>query len=220
MFHLPDWLIQYQHSLKYVTYTSDEDMMKVAIHISHQNIMEKTGGPFGCAIFERVITTATNMAESTTTTTTKLFAVGANSVTAFNNSTLHGEMVAIQLAQSKRQTYSLRNHTNNINTNDRTSNDNYNNVPKEEYYYILVSSCEPCCMCLGGILWSGVHELICGATKHDAEEIGFKEGPVYTPQSYDALTMEAGILVKRAVLQKEAASVLQEYSKTGTIYNC
>ena len=42
----------------------------------------------------------------------------------------------------------------------------------------LFTSCEPCAMCLGASLWSGVKRMVCGATKDDAQAIGFDEGKV------------------------------------------
>ena len=51
----------------------------------------------------------------------------------------------------------------------------------------------------------------------DASEIGFDEGPVYE-ESYKHLNT-AGIDVKRGVLRKKAAEVLQLYSQQGLIYN-
>ena len=71
-------------------FTTDEEMMSVAVEISAQNVTHETGGPFGCAIFERCKDTGT----------CKLFSVGANRVTALNNSTLHGEMTAIQFGSA------------------------------------------------------------------------------------------------------------------------
>jgi hypothetical protein len=63
-----------------------------------------------------------------------------------------------------------------------------------------------------------VSRIVCGATKVDAESIGFNEGPVFE-ESYQHLR-DAGIEVKKSVLQKEAALVLPKYGKTGQIYNC
>jgi tRNA(Arg) A34 adenosine deaminase TadA len=171
-------------------YSSEEEMVAVAVDISSQNIAHNTGGPFGCAIFERC----------TETGKSRLFSVGANRVMALNNSTLHGEMVAIQFAQLKLQTYSLR----------------LVGQPQGKEY-VLCTSCEPCAMCLGGTLWSGVDELICAATKDDAEAIGFNEGPVFEA-SYEHL-LAAGVTVKRQILRKEGAGVLQKYAETGVIYN-
>jgi len=160
-------------------------MMKVAVEVSARNVEMKTGGPFGTAIFQR-----------SKDGRTKLISLGCNRVVPCNNSTLHGETVAIMFAEQKLQTYSLH--------------------ATEDAEYILCTSCEPCCMCLGSTLWSGVSELMCSATKDDAEAIGFNEGPVF-PESYKALE-EAGIKVKKRVLHKEGAAVLKRYGDTGVIY--
>jgi tRNA(Arg) A34 adenosine deaminase TadA len=187
---LPLWLEKYEWSLRNKEFLTDEEMMQVAIEISKQNVAHQTGGPFGCAIFEKDHTTGI----------AKLLSVGANRVTVLNNSTLHGETVAIQFGQKKLQTYSMRQAS-------ATTN-------KE---YVMCTSCEPCAMCLGATLWSGVHEIICSATKSDAESIGFNEGPVFDA-SYQQLE-ESGIKVKRKILQASGAQVLQDYGKTGLIYN-
>jgi tRNA(Arg) A34 adenosine deaminase TadA len=163
-------------------------MIDLAIEIASKNVDEKTGGPFGTAIFEHDLAAGTS----------KLFAVGANRVTPLNNSTLHGEMVAIQFAQKKINNYSLRGAS----------------TGKE---FILCTSCEPCAMCLGGTLWSGMHEIWCSATKDDAEAIGFNEGPVF-PESYEQLEL-AGCKVTRYLRREKGAKVLQKYGETGIIYN-
>jgi tRNA(Arg) A34 adenosine deaminase TadA len=187
---LPEWLQKYYDSLQDTEFQTDEEMIAIAIEVSSRNVANNTGGPFGCAIFERCNTTGIS----------KLFSVGANRVTALNNSTLHGEMVAIQYAQLKLGTYSMR-------LVGRETN-------KE---YILCTSCEPCAMCLGGTLWSGVDEMICSATKVDAEAIGFNEGPVFE-ESYAQL-VASGVKVKRNVLREKGANVLKLYGETGIIYN-
>ncbi len=187
---LPPWLHAYYNSLKDQEFRTDEEMMAVAVEISSRNVVNDTGGPFGCAIFERCKTTGIS----------KLFTVGANRVTVLNNSTLHGEMVAIQFAQLKLGTYSMRL------AGEKTGKE-----------YIMCTSCEPCAMCLGGTFWSGVDEMICSATKGDAEAIGFDEGPVFE-ESYVQL-IASGVKVKRNVLREMGASVLQKYGETGIIYN-
>jgi len=84
--------------------------------------------------------------------------------------------------------------------------------------YELVTSCEPCAMCLGATLWSGVQRLVCGATRDDAERIGFDEGPVFA-ESY-AYLERRGIAVVRQVLRAEAADVLDQYLRSsGIVYN-
>jgi tRNA(Arg) A34 adenosine deaminase TadA len=169
------------------TFATDEAMMAVAVDISKQNVEHATGGPFGCAIFERTIGGPT-----------KLFAVGANRVTSLNNSTLHGETVAIQFAEQKLKSFSLR------------------QTEKSNKEYILCTSCEPCAMCLGSILWAGPKEMHCAAAKEDAEAIGFDEGPVF-PESYKHLEA-SGITIKRRVLHKEGKAVLDHYKSVGVMY--
>jgi tRNA(Arg) A34 adenosine deaminase TadA len=185
---LPPWLWSLYSSLEDKEYESKDEMIDLAIEIAEQNVAENTGGPFGTAIFERDLAAGTS----------KLFAVGANRVTPLNNSTLHGEMVAIQYAQKKINNYSLRHAS-----------------PGKEF--ILCTSCEPCAMCLGGTLWSGMHEIWCSATKDDAEAIGFNEGPVF-PESYEQLEL-AGCKVTRYLRREKGAKVLQKYGETGIIYN-
>src|SRR5688572_311761 len=130
--------------------------------------------------------------------TNKLVSVGMNQVTRLNNSTLHAEVTAIVMAQKVAGNYNL----------------NFDGEAK----YELFTSCEPCCMCLGAVLWSGVKRLVCGATKSDASRIGFDEGPVYE-SSYDYLTTR-GIEVKRNCLREKAVEAFDLYIESGgVIYN-
>jgi tRNA(Arg) A34 adenosine deaminase TadA len=127
-----------------------------------------------------------------------LLSVGVNSVVRLNNSTLHAEMLAITMAQHRIGSYTLA-------ASPTTS-------------YELVSSCDPCAMCLGAVLWSGVRRLVTGADRDDATALSFEEGPVF-PQSYTYLE-EHGITIRRSVLRQEAAGVLELYRRQGgQIYN-
>ena len=128
----------------------------------------------------------------------RLVAVGMNSVVRLNNCTLHGEMVAFMMAQARVRSYTL----------------SAPHLPAHE----LVTSCEPCAMCLGATLWSGVRRLVYGASREDASRLHFDEGPVF-PESYRYLE-ERGITIVRNVLRSEAAAVLERYrEKSGMIYN-
>jgi tRNA(Arg) A34 adenosine deaminase TadA len=161
-----------------------EDRMRLAVALSRENVVQKTGGPFGAGIFER--------------DSGRLVAVGVNSVTRHNNCTLHGEMVAFMMAQARLGSFSL----------------GAPGMPAHE----LVTSCEPCAMCLGAILWSGVARVVCGAARQDATELKFEEGPVF-PESYRYLE-ERGIEIVHEVLRGEARAVLELYrSGGGPIYN-
>jgi Cytosine/adenosine deaminases len=126
-----------------------------------------------------------------------LVAAGVNSVTRLNNAVLHAEVMALMFAQASVGSYTLR---------------------AADASYELVTSCEPCAMCLGATLWSGVQRLVCGATRDDAECVGFDEGPVF-PESY-AYLERRGITVVRQVLRVEAVDVLDQYMRGGGIvYN-
>ena len=128
----------------------------------------------------------------------RLVAVGMNSVVRLNNCTLHGEMVAFMMAQHRVGSFTL----------------NSPHLPAHE----LFTSCEPCAMCLGATLWSGVQRVVYGATREDASRLNFEEGPVF-PVSYDCLE-ERGIRIVRSVLRDEARAVLEMYrAKGGKIYN-
>jgi len=128
----------------------------------------------------------------------RLVAVGMNSVVRLGNSALHGEMVAFMMAQRAVGTFSL----------------SAPGLPAHE----LFTSCEPCAMCLGATLWSGVRRVVYGAGREDASRLNFEEGPVF-PASYVYLE-DRGIEIRRDVLRDEARAVLELYrAKNGKIYN-
>ena len=127
----------------------------------------------------------------------RLVAVGMNRVVPENNSILHAEMIAFMMAQRRVGSYTLGGP----------------GLPA----HTLVSSCEPCAMCLGATLWSGVRRLVCGATRDDAMRARFDEGPVF-PESYRYLE-DRGIAIVRGLLRAEARVVLERYGVSGEIYN-
>lgn len=129
-------------------------------------------------------------------TTGTLVAGGVNSVLRLQNPTLHAEMIAIQMATQRVGSYTLGGT---FGTHE------------------LVTSCEPCAMCLGAVLWSGVTRLVCGATREDATALDFEEGPVFD-ESWRYIE-ERGIEVVRQVLRPDARAVLQLYQRSGRIYN-
>ena len=128
----------------------------------------------------------------------RLVSVGVNGVRAHHNSTLHAEMVAIMAAQQRLETFTL--HAEGLAVHE------------------LVASCDPCAMCFGAILWSGVRRVLCGASRDDAAQLGFDEGPVF-PASYRYLE-DRGIEFQSGIRRPSAASVLEEYRQEGgEIYN-
>jgi tRNA(Arg) A34 adenosine deaminase TadA len=125
-------------------------------------------------------------------------AVGVNLVEPLRNAMLHAEMVALMLAGRRLDRYSLSGA----------------DLPP----HALATSCEPCAMCLGAVLWSGVRRLVCGATREDAQRVGFDEGPVFA-ESYRYLE-QRGITIVRGVRRGEAAAALERYrAEGGTLYN-
>ena len=128
----------------------------------------------------------------------RLVSVGTNSVMRLRSSTLHAEIVALLLAQRGLESYTLR-------------------APGRSEHEIA-TSCDPCAMCLGAVLSSGVRCLVAAASRDDAERIGFEEGPVF-PESLTYLE-DRGIQVVRGILREEAREVLDLYrERGGEIYN-
>lgn len=165
-------------------YSTDDDRMRLAIRLARENVDRSTGGPFGAAVFERA--------------SGRLISVGVNSVVRLNNSTLHAEMVAFQLAQRRIASFTL----------------GAEGEPEHE----LFTSCEPCAMCLGATLWSGVSRVVIAGARDDAIAVGFDEGPVFS-ESY-AYLARRGVQVVHGVLRDEAREVLARYRESGgPVYN-
>ncbi|MBN1765490.1 MAG: nucleoside deaminase [Sedimentisphaerales bacterium] len=130
------------------------------------------------------------------TRTGRLIAAGVNQVVSSHCSIAHAEILALALAQHLLGAYDLRSKGD----------------------YELVSSCEPCAMCIGATGWSGVVRLVCGARDEDARRVGFDEGdkPAHWPKAFE----QRGIEVVRDILREEAVSVLEQYkAQGGIIYN-
>jgi tRNA(Arg) A34 adenosine deaminase TadA len=128
----------------------------------------------------------------------QLVAVGVNSVERLQNAILHAEVMAIMLAEARLHAYSLRG--------------------SGSSYHELITSCEPCAMCLGAALWSGARRIVCGAGREDASGLGFEEGPVF-PESYRYLE-DRGIEIVHGMLAREARAVFDLYrQQQGLIYN-
>jgi len=127
-----------------------------------------------------------------------LLATGVNMVLSARCSVLHAEVVALIAAQQKAGTHDL----------------SAAGLPG----YELVTSTEPCAMCMGAVAWSGIRKLVCGARGSDAEETGFDEGE--KPVAWAKALERRGVLVVRDICREQAASVLRDYrAKGGVIYN-
>lgn len=127
----------------------------------------------------------------------RLIACGVNRVVPECSSSAHAEIVALSQAQQRLGCFDLS-------AAGRRCE--------------LVSSTEPCAMCLGAIPWSGVVALTCGATDADARGIGFDEGD--KPEDWPRRLMARGIRVQREVERGAAAALLERYAAAGgCVYN-
>lgn len=128
----------------------------------------------------------------------QVIAVGVNRVEPASCSSAHAEIMALSLAQQALAHWDL------------------SEAGRGELE--LVTSCEPCAMCLGAIPWSGVSSVLCGADKADAEAAGFDEG-ARSADWVEVLTRR-GIDIRTRVLREKAARVLDRYAGSGkTVYN-
>jgi tRNA(Arg) A34 adenosine deaminase TadA len=128
----------------------------------------------------------------------QLLAPGVNLVVDGHCSVAHAELVALMLAQQLKASHDLGGPT----------------LPPCE----LVTSTEPCAMCLGALPWSGIVSLVCGARDEAAREIGFDEGD--KPVDWPATLQRRGIAVYRDVCGLQARAILQQYrDRGGLIYN-
>jgi hypothetical protein len=80
---LPPWLAADIPDHQEV-FLSDESKVRLAIDLARRNVEQRTGGPFGAAVFERG--------------SGRLVAAGVNQVETSNCALAHAEMIAIALA--------------------------------------------------------------------------------------------------------------------------
>lgn len=124
----------------------------------------------------------------------KLIAKEANSVVDKQCSNNHAEMNTIKAAEQALGTYDLSSHN-----------------------LSLYVTSEPCIMCLGGILWSGIKNVYYGVTSKRVEEItGFDEG--FKPDWHQEFKRR-GITVYGNIAPDAGEEVLNQYVSSGrTVY--
>jgi tRNA(Arg) A34 adenosine deaminase TadA len=126
----------------------------------------------------------------------RLVAPGVNRVVACSAPIAHAEIVAIGAAGARLGTWDLASHG----------------------QLRLVSSAEPCAMCLGAVPWSGVTSVVVGARDADVRAIGFDEGD--KPADWARLLESRDIAVKVDVGRNRAIELLRRYATDGgDIYN-
>ena len=179
-FTVPDWVAGINAGETVLQ--GDEARMMFVVDASRRNA-ESGGGPFAAGIFE--------------SDTGRLIALGVNLVVPQSCCILHGEMVAIMLAQQKLACYDFS---------------------RCGMKLELVSSTEPCAMCYGAVPWSGVRRLVCAASEADARKAGFDEGS--KPADWIGALGSRDIAVTTGICRDHAARVLQDYHEGGgELYN-
>jgi guanine deaminase len=112
--------------------------MEKAIALATENVTSGRGGPFGAVIVRNG----------------EVVASGANLVTATNDPTAHGEIVAIRNACLALGTFQLNGCH-------------------------IYTSCEPCPMCLAAIYWARCDAIFYGSCAADAAAAGFDDAFLY-----------------------------------------
>ena len=120
----------------------------------------------------------------------KLIAASSNSVVEDNCSIYHAEVNTLKKAHSYYKQYNL--------------------APKDLTIYV---NAEPCIMCAGAIMWSGVKTVYFGVPSKSVEKItGFDEG--FKPNWINEFK-KRGITVYGNIEQQAVERVLQDYVNSG-----
>jgi tRNA(Arg) A34 adenosine deaminase TadA len=109
---------------------------------------------------------------------------GWNRVTSTNDPTAHAEIVAIRDAARRLGTFSLAGCE-------------------------IYSSCEPCPMCLGAILWARLDRLYYANDRHDAKAVGFDDEVFHREVT---LPPDRRAIPTMRLLPEEARAVFAEWS--------
>ena len=116
----------------------------------------------------------------------KIIAISGNHVTLTNDPTAHAEIVAIREACNALETFDLSGCE-------------------------IFTSCEPCPMCLGAIMWARIDKLYYAANRNDASLAGFDDELFYTEL---ALPADQRMLKPTQILQKESIKVFEKWLDT------
>lgn len=116
----------------------------------------------------------------------KILVVTSNSVLHDHDATAHAEINAIREAGKILGTHDLTGCT-------------------------LITSCYPCPMCLGAIVWSNIKHVIYGCTPKDAEKIGFRDDVIY--DFIRQKELEKNIIVLEEEHRKDCLKLFKEYQQ-------
>ena len=114
------------------------EFLRRAIQLATENVVRGRGGPFAALIVRDG----------------QVVAEAANSVTATNDPTAHGEVNAIRAAARALGTFTLAGCE-------------------------LYTSCQPCPMCLAAAYWARIQAIYYGASAADAARAGFGDAFLY-----------------------------------------
>ena len=132
----------------------------------------------------------------------EVIAAGVNLVLHSDLASSHAEMVALGIAQTRKRAW---------------------NLAADGEGPLLVVNAQPCAMCLGALIWSGVGALDFSVEGVDVERLtGFDEGPV--PSNWREQLQSRGIEVATGRLRDESLEVLQRFRDrvddgSATLYN-
>ncbi len=118
----------------------------------------------------------------------KIIGKGRNKVLLNHDSTAHAEISAIRDAE------------NNLNSHDLSG-------------CVIYTSCFPCPMCLGAIIWANIKEIYYANTRFDADSIGFRDDDIYEfINDYHDGNPNNSIKLHQ-MLRDEAIKSFEEYNK-------
>jgi tRNA(Arg) A34 adenosine deaminase TadA len=124
---------------------ANPEFLRRAIALATENVVSGAGGPFAAVIVRGG----------------EIVGEGANTVTASNDPTAHGEVNAIRAAAKALGTFSLAGCE-------------------------LYTSCEPCPMCLAAAYWARLDAVYYGASAADAARAGFDDAFLYGEMRKDS----------------------------------
>ena len=126
------------HILEAMPAAPNPEFLRRAIQLATRNVVTGAGGPFAALVVRDGL----------------IVAEAANTVTATNDPTAHGEVNAIRAAAKALGTFTLAGCE-------------------------LYSSCQPCPMCLAAAYWARIEAIYFGASAADAARAGFGDAFLY-----------------------------------------
>jgi tRNA(Arg) A34 adenosine deaminase TadA len=182
---LPDWVLD-EIAEDEPKLADLDDRMGLVHRLAERNHRENTGGPFAALVADGA--------------TGEILSVGVNLVLASGLSSVHAEVAALCLAQTRLGTWDLA---------------STGHAPVE-----LVVNWRPCVMCYGATMWAGIERLVIAGEGDEVETLtGFDEGPMR--EDWANQFERRGITVITDVQRDRALQVFTEYGQRtdAVVYN-